>query len=51
MACKCDRLRLSVSTEMRGRVDELLGPGHFVLLTATTADGNGGRRNGRSRSV
>ena len=49
VACKCDRLRLSVSTEMRGRVDELLGPGHFVLLTANTASGNSGRGNGRSR--
>ncbi len=49
VACKCDRLRLSVSTEMRGRVDELLGPGHFVLLTANSAGGNSGRGNGRSR--
>ena len=49
VACKCDRLRFAVSPEMRGRVDELLGPGHFLLLTANAASGNGGRGNGRSR--
>ena len=33
VACKCDGLRLAVSGEMRARVDQLLGPGNFRLLT------------------
>ncbi len=49
VACKCDGMRLAVNTEMRGRVDELLGPGHFVLLPASPTSSNGGRGNGRSR--
>ena len=33
-ACKCDNLRLAVNPEMQARVDQLLGPGNFRLLTA-----------------
>jgi DNA polymerase-3 subunit alpha len=47
--CKCDGMRLAVNTEMRGRVDQLLGEGHFRLLTATPTSTSGGRGNGRSR--
>ncbi len=50
VACKCDGLGLAVSSEMRGRVDQLLGPGHFRLLTAAPPSIAGGRGNGRSRS-
>ncbi len=34
VACKCDGLRLAVSSEMRTRVDGLLGSGNLRLLTA-----------------
>jgi DNA polymerase-3 subunit alpha len=49
VACKCDGMRLAVNDEMRGRVDQLLGPGHFRLLTAAPATTAGGRGNGWSR--
>ena len=48
---QCDGLRLELSTEMRCRVDDLLGPGNLRLLTrpprpaANNGNGNG-RRNG-----
>jgi DNA polymerase-3 subunit alpha len=48
-ACKCDNTRLSVTPEMQARVDQLLGPGNFRLLTSSPAAGNGGRGNGRGR--
>ncbi len=48
VACKCDGMRLAVSSEMRARVDQLLGPGNFRLLTAPPA-ATAGRGNGRSR--
>jgi DNA polymerase-3 subunit alpha len=41
--CNCDRLRVAASTEMRARLDDLLGPGHVRLVTAA------GRGNGRGR--
>jgi DNA polymerase-3 subunit alpha len=48
-ACKCDNLRLSVNPEMQARVDQLLGPGNFRLLTAPPTAATTGRPNGRSR--
>jgi DNA polymerase-3 subunit alpha len=47
--CKCGGMRVAVSAEMRARVDQLLGPGNFRLLTAspTTA----GRGNGRCKTL
>jgi DNA polymerase-3 subunit alpha len=49
VACQCSDVQVAVHPEMRSRVEELLGPGHFHLLTAprttTAARGNGrGRR-------
>ena len=35
--CTCDRLKLSVNPEMRSRIDDLLGPDHFRLITAAPA--------------
>jgi DNA polymerase-3 subunit alpha len=48
VACKCGNLKLAYSEEMQSRVDQLLGPGNFRLLTAQGAT-NGGRGNGRRR--
>jgi DNA polymerase-3 subunit alpha len=50
-ACKCDNTRLSVTPEMQARVDQLLGPGNFRLLTSSpgATSGGGGRGNGRGR--
>lgn len=47
--CKCEKVRLSVNVEMRNRVDQLLGPGNFRVLTASPQLSSGGRPNGRSR--
>ncbi len=49
VACKCDGMKLAVNGEMRGRVDQLLGPGNFRLLTASPNAVAAGRANGRSR--
>jgi DNA polymerase-3 subunit alpha len=49
VACKCDALRLALSSEMRSRVDQLLGPGNFRLLAAAPGLAAAGRANGRSR--
>ena len=49
VACKCDGMRLAVSSEMRARVEQLLGPGNFRLLTAPPGTAAAGRGNGRSR--
>ena len=51
VACKCDDTRLAVNPEMQARVDQLLGPGNFRLLTSSPAagSGGGGRGNGRGR--
>jgi hypothetical protein len=46
---KSDRMRVAVNSEMRTRIDDLLGPGNVRLLAAppksapskTTANGNG----------
>ena len=48
-ACKCDNLRLAVNPEMQARVDQLLGPGNFRLLTVPPTAATAGRPNGRSR--
>jgi len=46
---RCERLALEVNPEMRRRVDQLLGPGNFHLLTAPlTGTKSGPRGNGRS---
>ena len=39
--CACDKLRVEVNPEMRSRVDQLLGPGNFRLLTSRPGGGNG----------
>jgi len=45
--CQCDEFRVAVTGEMRARVEGLLGPGNFRLITAPpTAAGRG---NGRTR--
>ena len=31
---KSDRMRVGIDTEMRTRIDDLLGPGNFRLMTA-----------------
>ena len=49
VTCKCDAMRLAVSGEMRSRVDQLLGPGNFRLLTTPPGTVTAGRGNGRSR--
>ncbi|MBN2475263.1 MAG: DNA polymerase III subunit alpha [Pirellulales bacterium] len=48
--CRCDQFRVAVGGEMRSRVDDLLGPGNFQLVTATPTAAGGGRANGRSRA-
>jgi DNA polymerase III subunit alpha len=48
VACKCDRLSVGLNNEMRSRVEQLLGPGNFRLITASSS-GGGARGNGRSR--
>ena len=35
VACRCNKLRVEVNHEMRRRVEELLGPGHFRMMAAT----------------
>ena len=39
-------MRVAVTGEMRSRVEELLGPGNFRLLTASPTASNGGRNGG-----
>ena len=48
-ACKCDTTKLAVTPEMQARVDQLLGPGNFRLLTGPSSATTAGRGNGRSR--
>jgi DNA polymerase-3 subunit alpha len=45
--CRCEKLRVSINTEMRSRVDDLLGPGNFRLITASPTAAAAGRGNGR----
>ncbi len=49
VACKCDGMSVAVSSEMHARVDQLLGPGNFRLLTVSPSAVAAGRGNGRSR--
>jgi hypothetical protein len=49
VACKCDGMTVAVNSEMRARVDQLLGSGNFRLLTAPPAGASPGRANGRTR--
>lgn len=56
VACECDGLKLALSGEMRGRVDQLLGPGCFSLIAAPPKAnvkpiGNGHGRNGYARQM
>ena len=46
VACKCDGMTVAVNSEMRARVDQLLGSGNFRLLTSPPAAA-AGRANGR----
>ncbi len=45
--CTCDNFRVAYCSEMRSRVEELLGPGNFQLITAAPGTVANGRRNGR----
>lgn len=49
VSCKCEGTKLSVNPEMQARVDQLLGPGNFRLITSSPSTSSGGRPNGRSR--
>jgi DNA polymerase-3 subunit alpha len=48
VSCRCDGLKIRIDPEMRRRVDELLGPGHFRLITAppSSSPPSRPRRNG-----
>jgi len=46
--CKCDALKLNFNGEMQARVDQLLGPGNFRLVTSAPGMAGAGRGNGRS---
>lgn len=46
VACSCERMKVATSAEMRGRIDDLLGPGHLRLVTGKPSSGNG---HGRGR--
>ena len=39
VACACRKLRVDVNSQMRHRVDELLGPGNVRMLAATNGGG------------
>jgi DNA polymerase-3 subunit alpha len=46
--CRCDRMKIEFNPEMRSRVEELLGPGNFALLTAPPKPSSAPNRpNGR----
>ena len=51
VTCKCSEVSVSINPEMRSRVDDLLGPGNFRLLTAPPSAGarGGGNGNGWGR--
>jgi len=46
--CNCGDFRVAINDEMRERVDQLLGPGNFRLLTAARGAGSQ-RANSRNR--
>jgi len=48
--CRCDRMKLDANNgEMRARVEQLLGPGNFRLITAAPNSGGHNRSNGSRR--
>ncbi len=54
--CRCEKTRVAINPEMRGRIDELLGKGNCIPVTkpavsanASRGNGNGGRRGGNGR--
>lgn len=50
--CKCDKLRVELTDEMRGRVEALVGPENFKTFASAPAarPAANGRANGHSRS-
>jgi DNA polymerase-3 subunit alpha len=44
----CEKVRIGVNPEMRSRVDQLLGPGNFRVLTSGRRNGANGRNQRRS---
>jgi DNA polymerase-3 subunit alpha len=44
----CEKVRIGVNPEMRSRVDQLLGPGNFRVLTSGRRNGGNGRNQRRS---
>ncbi|MCC6124323.1 MAG: DNA polymerase III subunit alpha [Pirellulales bacterium] len=50
ITCKCSDAAVAINPELRHRIDELLGPGNFRLLTAPPNTGaRGGNGNGWGR--
>ena len=49
---KSNRLRIAITTELKSRIDELLGPGNFQLITARPerSSNAGGRKPRRSNA-
>jgi DNA polymerase-3 subunit alpha len=45
--CPCERPRVEITAEMRGRVEELLGAENVRLVASPQASGSAGRANGR----
>ncbi len=46
VSCQCSDFSIAINAEMRTRVDDLLGPGNFRLITAAPAVGT---KNGNGR--
>ena len=42
--CNCEKLRVAINPEMRSRVEELLGPGNFRLVSSGASRSNGSSR-------
>ncbi|MBN1911008.1 MAG: DNA polymerase III subunit alpha, partial [Pirellulales bacterium] len=42
VTCHCGKLRLELNSQMRQRVDQLLGPGHVRMLASTSSNGRNG---------
>ncbi|MCE5266995.1 MAG: DNA polymerase III subunit alpha, partial [Planctomycetaceae bacterium] len=45
--CRCDGMHVAVGSQMRQRVEQLLGPGNMRFLTAPLTGGGRGERGGR----
>ncbi len=45
--CPCERLRVEITPEMRGRVEELLGAENVRLVASPQGNGSAGRASGR----